>query len=91
MGSRLLREYQEAGRRDEQFEIRLPRLDSALAKAPLYSGVVYRGTAASPLWQSYVDDLRRLVASGQALVGSSSFECEHLGGDWSWPPSPRGK
>jgi hypothetical protein len=45
--------------------------DSALVKAPVYSGIAFRGTAASPLWPGYAQELRDLVGSDVA------FELHH--------------
>ena len=68
VGSRLLREHTESDSTDERLEELSSRFDSALAKAPIFSGVVYRGTAASPLWRSHVDELHDLIASSEPFV-----------------------
>jgi hypothetical protein len=68
LGSRLLREFRAThelplGWTAIQFEEIAGNLDSALAKAPVYTGMVYRGMAASPLCQRHVRELREFVAA----------------------------
>jgi len=62
VGSRLLRERTERDCTDERLEELLSRFDSALAKAPTFSGIVYRGTAASPLRSRVIAERRARIA-----------------------------
>ena len=73
LGSWFVREYKASGELPfgwsaVAFEQFLCDLDSALAKAPSYSGIAYRGMAASPLIDTYVRELRELVASREDYV-----------------------
>jgi hypothetical protein len=73
MGSRMLREFSCTGDLPpncdrERFDELLRYLNSALAKAPPHSGLVYRGMGASPLWQDCVRELRALIGSNEEFV-----------------------
>jgi hypothetical protein len=70
LGSRVLRDYRATGERPigckpDQFKRLLENFDSALMKAPMYSGLAYRGAAASPLWSDSLSELRALIVSEQ--------------------------
>jgi hypothetical protein len=75
LGSRFLREHTDTGAllpgwSASQYVEKSSQLDSALAKAPVYSGVLYRGAAGSQLWPEYVGELRRLVHSTEDFAVS---------------------